>query len=230
MRDFVDQVYVPDTLAIAGFYKDWGGTARPAATSCRLATCPRRPLGHGFLPHPAWCHPQPRPVQNPSHRSGQGRRDPGICQPLLVQVQRGRRAGPASVQGRDRTQLHRSEAALRAPGRGPEILLDQVAALEGQGHGSGPLGSRADDVRQRAQTDQGTGGLHPEDPGRAGHGAVLHAGPHRGAHAGIEDPGRCHAGLVRRLDRQHQGGRCTHLQRPVLGSVHLAQATCRAWA
>jgi hydrogenase large subunit len=24
MREFVDQVYVPDTLAIAGFYKDWG--------------------------------------------------------------------------------------------------------------------------------------------------------------------------------------------------------------
>ena len=24
MRTFVDQVYVPDTLAIAGFYKDWG--------------------------------------------------------------------------------------------------------------------------------------------------------------------------------------------------------------
>ncbi|HEX6828250.1 MAG TPA: nickel-dependent hydrogenase large subunit, partial [Burkholderiales bacterium] len=24
MRSFVDQVYVPDTLAIAGFYKDWG--------------------------------------------------------------------------------------------------------------------------------------------------------------------------------------------------------------
>lgn len=24
MRDFVDQVYIPDTLAIAGFYKDWG--------------------------------------------------------------------------------------------------------------------------------------------------------------------------------------------------------------
>ena len=25
MRQFVDQVYVPDTLAIAGFYKEWGG-------------------------------------------------------------------------------------------------------------------------------------------------------------------------------------------------------------
>ena len=25
MRSFVDEVYVPDTLAIAGFYKDWGG-------------------------------------------------------------------------------------------------------------------------------------------------------------------------------------------------------------
>ena len=23
MREFVDQVYLPDTLAIAGFYKDW---------------------------------------------------------------------------------------------------------------------------------------------------------------------------------------------------------------
>jgi hydrogenase large subunit len=26
MREFVDQVYVPDTLAIAGFYKDWAAT------------------------------------------------------------------------------------------------------------------------------------------------------------------------------------------------------------
>ena len=25
MREFVDQVYIPDTLAVAGFYKDWGG-------------------------------------------------------------------------------------------------------------------------------------------------------------------------------------------------------------
>jgi hydrogenase large subunit len=25
MREFTDQVYVPDTLAVAGFYKDWGG-------------------------------------------------------------------------------------------------------------------------------------------------------------------------------------------------------------
>jgi hydrogenase large subunit len=25
MQDFVDQVYLPDTLAVAGFYKDWGG-------------------------------------------------------------------------------------------------------------------------------------------------------------------------------------------------------------
>jgi len=25
MRDFVDQVYVPDTLAVASYYKDWGG-------------------------------------------------------------------------------------------------------------------------------------------------------------------------------------------------------------
>ncbi len=35
MRQFVDQVYLPDTLAIAWFYKDWfkPATARAPATS-----------------------------------------------------------------------------------------------------------------------------------------------------------------------------------------------------
>ena len=28
MQAFVDQVYVPDTIAIAGFYKDWTPAAR----------------------------------------------------------------------------------------------------------------------------------------------------------------------------------------------------------
>jgi len=33
MKTFVDQVYVPDTLAIAGFYKDWTTAAKVWATS-----------------------------------------------------------------------------------------------------------------------------------------------------------------------------------------------------
>jgi hydrogenase large subunit len=33
MRTFVEQVYVPDTLAIAGFYKDWFERGEGSATS-----------------------------------------------------------------------------------------------------------------------------------------------------------------------------------------------------
>ena len=40
----------------------------------------------------------------------------------------------------------------------------KVAAMEGQGHGSWAPGARAVDVCQGAQTDSGTGRLHPEDP------------------------------------------------------------------
>ena len=39
MRVFVDQVYVPDTLAIAGFYKDWAVAAKGWGTSSVTAIC-----------------------------------------------------------------------------------------------------------------------------------------------------------------------------------------------
>jgi hypothetical protein len=32
---FIDNVYIPDLLAIATFYKDWGATA----AACRAPTC-----------------------------------------------------------------------------------------------------------------------------------------------------------------------------------------------
>ncbi len=49
MRDFVDQVYVPDTLAIAGFYKDW---FKPGRRPRQLPDLRRFPgQGHGRLRH-----------------------------------------------------------------------------------------------------------------------------------------------------------------------------------
>ncbi len=42
MREFVDQVYVPDTLAIAGFYKDWGGRGEGLGN---FLTCGEFPAG-----------------------------------------------------------------------------------------------------------------------------------------------------------------------------------------
>ena len=46
MREFVDQVYVPDTLAIAGFYKDWAGAGRrPRQFPVASATSRRKASG-----------------------------------------------------------------------------------------------------------------------------------------------------------------------------------------
>ena len=101
---FVDQVYVPDTLAIAGFYKDWGSAGRRHRQFHDLsATSPRKASGDPiYLPDPARRDPQSRPVHHPPDGPGCRRRDPGIRQPLLVQLQRGQGQGPASLQGRDR--------------------------------------------------------------------------------------------------------------------------------
>jgi hydrogenase large subunit len=52
MREFVDQVYVPDTLAIAGFYKDWPPRGRASAISCAMATSRRPP---STIRQSSWC-------------------------------------------------------------------------------------------------------------------------------------------------------------------------------
>ena len=53
MRDFVDQVYVPDTLAIAGFYKDWFSAGRRHRQLHDLRRFPGQGHGRpGQLPDP----------------------------------------------------------------------------------------------------------------------------------------------------------------------------------
>jgi hydrogenase large subunit len=42
MRDFVDQVYVPDTLAIASFYKDWGAQGEGVGNFLSYGDFPER--------------------------------------------------------------------------------------------------------------------------------------------------------------------------------------------
>jgi hydrogenase large subunit len=45
MREFVDQVYVPDTLAIAGFYKDWGTQGEGLGNFLCYGDLPARGMG-----------------------------------------------------------------------------------------------------------------------------------------------------------------------------------------
>ncbi len=51
MRDFVDQAYVPDTLAIAGFYKDWGTQGEGIGNFMTYGDFPEDGIGDpsGFL-------------------------------------------------------------------------------------------------------------------------------------------------------------------------------------
>ena len=57
MRDFVDNVYVPDTLAIAGFYKDWGARGEGLGNFMTFGDLPGKELlGHRLLPCSARRH------------------------------------------------------------------------------------------------------------------------------------------------------------------------------
>ncbi len=50
MRDFVDQVYVPDTLAIAGFYKDWAKQGEGVGNFMTYGEFPERGTGELLIP------------------------------------------------------------------------------------------------------------------------------------------------------------------------------------
>ncbi len=90
--DFIDNVYIPDLLAIASFYKDWAADRRrtvvevpdvlrrPAEVGQRLQ--PRQPDDAARRDH------RRQPERSPRHRPRQARRDPGVRHAQLVQVRR----------------------------------------------------------------------------------------------------------------------------------------------
>ena len=113
MREFVDQVYVPDTLAIAGFYKDWAAQGEGLGNFLCFGDLPARGIFEtaGFL--------VPRGVilnRDLSHIHEVDLDDPTQIQefvePLVVRLRRRQGPGPAPVRGRDDAQLHRPAPAL----------------------------------------------------------------------------------------------------------------------
>ena len=79
MRDFVDQVYVPDTLAIAGFYKDWFAQGEGLGNFMTYGDFPAKGMDDpaSFLIPPGVIL-EPRSVHDPPGRPQRRRRDPGI--------------------------------------------------------------------------------------------------------------------------------------------------------
>ncbi len=82
MRDFVDQVYIPDTLAIASFYKDWFARGEGLGNFMTYGDFPADGRAHGgsLLDSPGR-NPQPRPLPYRAGRSLRSPADPGIRRP-----------------------------------------------------------------------------------------------------------------------------------------------------
>ena len=108
---FVEQVYWPDLLAIAGFYKEWAsiGGGVPELHDGGRVSRRRRPRHREAL-LPAWDRARSGPDQGLALRSDAGQ---GVHHQLVVRVLEGRCGGAAS---RTRARRRRNTPARRRPG------------------------------------------------------------------------------------------------------------------
>ena len=208
MREFVDEVYVPDTLAIAGFYKDWATQGEGLGNFLCFGDFPARSIFEtaGFL--------VPRGVilnRDLSHIEEVDLHDPTQIEEFVSHAyyDYDERQGPrpASVRGRDDAQLHWPSPALFAARRRQGLLLDEVAALARQGHGGRATGAHADAGRHRARPGEGARGPDVDDVAAAARGPVFNPRSHCCADSRDQDLRGCDAGLVRPAGGERQGGR-----------------------
>jgi hydrogenase large subunit len=214
---FIDQVYIPDLLAIASFYKDWAQYGGGMASTNLLS--------YGEFPDKANDHSATEPAA--AARRDHRRRPEEIQEVDLKD--------PDQVQefvthswykyGHEQPGLHPFDGVTepnfdpRGNAKGTRTAIENVdeaakyswvKSPRWKGHAMevGPL-ARWCRLRHGRKVDQGTGGHGPEDPGRADHGALLHPRPHRGARArGLLGRAQDEV-LPRPADRQHQGRRLT---------------------
>ena len=108
---FVEQVYWPDLMAIAGFYKEWAGIGGGTGNYLGCRRIPRRRCARRELAVlPARHHPRQGSVEGPSVRSPARE---GVHQQLLVRVLQGRcRRGCI----RGKAKRRRSTTVRRPPG------------------------------------------------------------------------------------------------------------------
>ena len=226
------QVYIPDLLAIGGFYRDW---LRRRALRQEHAQLRRHPRAGPTTP----AHnlpfggrdPQRRPLQDPLVTS----RIPSRCREFVTHSwykyadeTKGLHPGTASpsptTRSGPRAQGHRttSSSSTRAPS-----TVDQGAAGAATRWRSGPC-------RDGAGATCSPRSSHPRDDRRRAQEA-RRAGDALFSTLAAPPRGRSNRLLLRpaaRRDRpaggQHQGRRHRHRQRREVGAVHLAEGDARA--
>jgi Ni,Fe-hydrogenase I large subunit len=219
---FVEQVYIPDLLAIAPSYLDWAGDRRRREELPQL----RRPADQRLrrrrpLQVPARHHPRPRPV--PRARGGpEGSRR---VQEFIDHSWYDYQGGQAGLHPWD------GETNLKYTGPKPPYEHLDVAgkyswlktpALEGSRHGGGPALAHARRLRRRQRRDQGRRHRDPRGPqGPAGR-PLLDARAHRRPRHRDEARRALGARVLRPAPHQHQERRLAHVHEGEVGAVHLA--------
>ena len=106
-QQFVEQVYWPDLLAIAGFYKDWAAIGGGVPNYLAVGEFPDgdvRDTEQLYFPRGI--------ILDSDLTQGLARttstKVQGVHHQLLVRVLEGRRRRPASVRGRDQAEVHRA--------------------------------------------------------------------------------------------------------------------------
>ena len=149
MRSFVEQVYVPDTLAIAGFYKDWFTRGEGVGNFMTYGDFPAK----GMDDPSSWLIPAGVILNRDIctiHELDLNAADQ-IKEYVAI-------PGMTTAGARTRvcirttgkpTSTTPAPTALQTPGRGAVLFLAQITALEGQGRRSRAAGEGADAVCQR---------------------------------------------------------------------------------
>ncbi len=229
---FIDQVYIPDLLAVAGYYKDWaqwgGGLSGknvmsygefpdiPNDYSNKSLLMPSGVILNGDLKKVYDVDlKDPEQVQEWVTHSWYKYADEskglhpfdGVTDPNFA-------LGGATKGTQDRHQGAR---------RVGQVLVGQVAAVEGPGGRGRAAGALPRRVRTRQQGDPGPGQRRAEDARRASDRPVLDARPHGRARARGAVGGEQDEVLLRPADHQHEERRLRDREHREVGAEFLGQ-------
>ena len=162
----VEDLYIPDLLAVASFYPEWTTIGGGLGNYMVYGDMPQNGIGDtSQLPLPARHHPEQEPGRSAAARSWPTRtrsrrrsRTPGTTTPMArTRCIPGRASPRPSYTGPKPPYKNLDENA--------KVLLAESAALEGPRHGSRTAGAHAGRLRQRPHRIQRSGdrGARPSE-------------------------------------------------------------------
>jgi len=222
--EFIDQVYIPDLLAIASFYKDWASIGGGLSSKYLMS--------YGDFPKSANDY-SPGNLMMPAGAIVDGNLNEvhDVDLNKLDEIREyvahswykydDEQMGLHALRHRQR---QRHEDRDRGGRRVGEVLVGKGAAVERPCDGGRSARTLRDRLRQGPGRHQGTGGRGARAARRACHGAVLDARSHRCPRPRVPVGGPQAEGGIPEADRQHRSRRHGHGEHGELRAEHLEKA------